>query len=108
MIARLARVAIWISTLASATANAAYSNYNSVLIGSQAAGMGGAYTALYQDSSAVAFYNPALQLIQAPRPRPPSKKILIQSMAISPISPPPVCASTKVSFVVCPPPAEVF
>lgn len=59
MIARLARVAIWISTLASATANAAYSNYNSVLIGLQAAGMGGAYTALYQDSSAVAFYNPA-------------------------------------------------
>lgn len=44
---------------ASLRASAAYSNYNSVLIGTQAAGMGGAYTALYQDSSAVAFYNPA-------------------------------------------------
>lgn len=41
------------------SAQAAYSNYNSVLIGSQAAGLGGAYTALYRDSSAVAFYNPA-------------------------------------------------
>lgn len=40
-------------------AQAAYSNYNSILVGTQAAGMGGAYTALYQDSSAVAYYNPA-------------------------------------------------
>lgn len=38
---------------------AAYSNYNSVLIGQEAAGLGGAYTALYGDSSATAFYNPA-------------------------------------------------
>jgi hypothetical protein len=38
---------------------AAYSNYNSMLVGNQAAGMGGAYTALSKDSSALAFYNPA-------------------------------------------------
>ncbi len=40
-------------------AHGAYSNYNSMLVGNQAAGMGGAYTALSKDSSAVAFYNPA-------------------------------------------------
>lgn len=34
-------------------------NYNSILIGDRAAGMGGAYTALYEDSSAIAWYNPA-------------------------------------------------
>ena len=38
---------------------AAYSNYNSVLIGQEASGMGGAYTALWGDASAVSFYNPA-------------------------------------------------
>lgn len=37
----------------------AFSNYNSMLVGNQAAGMGGAYTALSKDSSALAFYNPA-------------------------------------------------
>ena len=37
----------------------AYSNYNSVVIGQEAAGFGGAYTALSGDASAVAFYNPA-------------------------------------------------
>jgi hypothetical protein len=34
-------------------------NYNSILIGDQAAGMGGAYTALHYDASALAWYNPA-------------------------------------------------
>lgn len=38
---------------------AAFSNYNSILIGDQAAGMGGAYTALHNDASALAWYNPA-------------------------------------------------
>lgn len=38
---------------------AAYANFNSVLIGEQAAGMGGASTALAGDSSAAGFYNPA-------------------------------------------------
>ena len=38
---------------------AAFANYNSVLIGDQAAGMGGAYTALFSDSAASPFYNPA-------------------------------------------------
>jgi long-subunit fatty acid transport protein len=38
---------------------AAYSNFNSVLIGEQASGMGGAYTAMSGDSSSSGFYNPA-------------------------------------------------
>lgn len=38
---------------------AAYGNYNSILIGDQAAGMGGAYTAMDEDASALAWYNPA-------------------------------------------------
>lgn len=38
---------------------AAYANFNSVLIGEQAAGMGGAYTAMSGDSSSSGFYNPA-------------------------------------------------
>lgn len=38
---------------------AAFSNYNSILIGERAAGMGGAYTAFTGDPSACAFYNPA-------------------------------------------------
>ncbi|OQW50863.1 MAG: hypothetical protein A4S09_11090 [Proteobacteria bacterium SG_bin7] len=38
---------------------ASYSNYNSILIGNLAAGMGGAATALYEDASAIPFYNPA-------------------------------------------------
>lgn len=37
----------------------AFSNYNSILIGDQASGMGGAYTAMAEDASALAFYNPA-------------------------------------------------
>lgn len=39
--------------------HAAYSNYNSILLGDQAAGMGGAATALVGDTSSAAFYNPA-------------------------------------------------
>ena len=39
--------------------HAAYSNYNSILIGERAAGMGGAFTALSDDASACSFYNPA-------------------------------------------------
>jgi long-chain fatty acid transport protein len=38
---------------------AAYSNYNSILIGDQAAGMGGAYTAMAEDAAAQPWYNPA-------------------------------------------------
>jgi len=38
---------------------AAFSNYNSVLIGNDAAGMGGAYTALTGDPAACSYYNPA-------------------------------------------------
>lgn len=38
---------------------ASYSNYNSILIGNTAAGMGGAATALFEDASAIPFYNPA-------------------------------------------------
>ncbi|MBK9323216.1 MAG: hypothetical protein IPM97_09800 [Bdellovibrionaceae bacterium] len=45
--------------LLSQIARASFANYNSILIGDQASGMGGAYTALSSDSSAVAFYNPA-------------------------------------------------
>lgn len=37
----------------------AFSNHNSILIGEEAAGMGGAYTALHGDVSAAPFYNPA-------------------------------------------------
>ncbi|HEY8269315.1 MAG TPA: outer membrane protein transport protein [Pseudobdellovibrionaceae bacterium] len=40
-------------------ARAAFANYNSILIGDQAAGMGGAYTAMANDASAMAYYNPA-------------------------------------------------
>lgn len=38
---------------------AAFSNYNSILLGDQSAGMGGAATAVVGDTSAGAFYNPA-------------------------------------------------
>ena len=41
------------------SALAGFSNYNSILIGDQAAGMGGAATALVGDVSGAAFYNPA-------------------------------------------------
>lgn len=45
--------------LQSQNSMAAFSNYNSILIGDQAAGMAGAYTALHSDASALAWYNPA-------------------------------------------------
>ncbi len=38
---------------------AAFSNYNSILIGDRAAGMGGAFTALTNDPGGCSFYNPA-------------------------------------------------
>lgn len=38
---------------------AGFSNYNSLLIGHRAAGLGGAYTALSGDPAAASFYNPA-------------------------------------------------
>ncbi len=44
-------------------AEAAYSNYNSVLLGDRAAGMGGAFTALTDDPSASPFYNPATLIL---------------------------------------------
>lgn len=37
----------------------AFSNYNSILIGDQSAGLGGAYTALYGDAAGAPYYNPA-------------------------------------------------
>ncbi len=39
--------------------HAAFSNYNSILIGDQAAGMGGAATAVVGDASSCSWYNPA-------------------------------------------------
>lgn len=41
------------------SAHANISNYNSILIGDQAAGMGGAATAMTEDASALPWYNPA-------------------------------------------------
>ncbi len=38
---------------------AAYSNSNSILLGNQAAGMGGASVALVEDTTALSYYNPA-------------------------------------------------
>jgi len=37
----------------------AFSNYNSILIGEQSAGLGGAYAAMYGDAAGAPFYNPA-------------------------------------------------
>jgi long-chain fatty acid transport protein len=44
-------------------AHGAFANYNSVLIGERAAGMGGAFTALTGDPAATAFYNPATTVL---------------------------------------------
>lgn len=38
---------------------AAFSNYNSILIGEQSAGLGGAYTAMFGDAAGAPYYNPA-------------------------------------------------
>jgi hypothetical protein len=48
-----------LSILFSQNALAAFGNYNSILVGDQAAGMGGAYVALSEDASALSWYNPA-------------------------------------------------
>lgn len=48
-----------ISLLMGLTGWGAYSNYNSILLGDQAAGLAGAATALVGDTSSAAFYNPA-------------------------------------------------
>jgi long-chain fatty acid transport protein len=55
---RCLSLGLWLVFFAQA-ANAAFANYNSILIGDQAAGMGGAYTAMANDASAMAYYNPA-------------------------------------------------
>lgn len=51
------------SLLIAPSSRAAYSNYNSVLIGSRAAGLGGAFTALSEDTAASPFYNPATTIL---------------------------------------------
>jgi hypothetical protein len=53
------RSSIFCLLLYSQTIWAAFSNYNSILVGEQAAGLGGAYSALYGDAAAGPFYNPA-------------------------------------------------
>jgi len=42
----------------------AYANYNNVLLGERAAGLGGAYTALAADPAATPYYNPATTILQ--------------------------------------------
>jgi hypothetical protein len=54
-----------IAPVALPRAQAAYENYNSVLLGERAAGMGGAFTALSGDSAATPFYNPATTVLQS-------------------------------------------
>jgi len=53
------KIGILVLLLLPNLARAAFSNYNSILIGDQAAGMGGAATAMTEDASAAAWYNPA-------------------------------------------------
>lgn len=45
--------------LAGFPAQSAFDNYNSVLLGERASGMGGAFTAMTEDPAAAPFYNPA-------------------------------------------------
>ncbi|MFZ4403899.1 MAG: OmpP1/FadL family transporter [Pseudobdellovibrionaceae bacterium] len=45
--------------MAPPSAPAAFDNYNSILVGDRASGMGGAGTALLKDTASSAFYNPA-------------------------------------------------
>lgn len=49
---------VFFITLFSSVSWGAFSNYNSILIGDQAAGMGGAATGMASDASAGAWYNP--------------------------------------------------
>lgn len=53
-----------VSVLCTSKAAAAYVNYNSILLGERAAGLGGAYTALAADPSATPYYNPATSILQ--------------------------------------------
>lgn len=53
--------------LLNSAAWASFGNYNSVLIGDRAAGMGGAQTALPGDISSAAYYNPALLALSTGR-----------------------------------------
>lgn len=46
---------------------AAFGNYNSILIGDRAAGMGGAFTALTDDPGGCSFYNPAALSVMSGR-----------------------------------------
>lgn len=46
--------------LVGGSAFAQFANYNSIILGDRAAGMGGAGTALLNDTASAAFYNPAL------------------------------------------------
>lgn len=61
MVHELNKIFFVISIVLSFSCNtfAAFSNYNSILLGDQSAGMGGAATAVVGDTSAAAFYNPA-------------------------------------------------
>ncbi len=49
----------WLVLLFSFSAWGSFSNYKSVLLGDRASGMGGAFTAMYDDPSSVLYYNPA-------------------------------------------------
>lgn len=59
ILGRLGTICIWLSLTGPSAALAAFSNYNSILIGDRAAGMGGAFTAMTGDPAACSFYNPA-------------------------------------------------
>lgn len=50
---------VFVSLMIQIKSEAAFSNYNSILLGDQAAGMGGAASAVVGDTSAASFYNPA-------------------------------------------------
>lgn len=52
-------VTVSLTMIPGSLAYGAFANFNSVLAGDEAAGMGGAHTAVVGDSSATAFYNPA-------------------------------------------------
>lgn len=56
-------VAVSTSLTLGSPAFGAYSNYNSVLLGERAAGLGGAFTALAGDTAAIPYYNPATAVL---------------------------------------------